>query len=149
MEEDADDSCSWGSNIRASPDIPVRLQAMQWHSFPFSQQQPICCVRKRAGFGSPTAASNTVVLPKAVNDPLHAEPVEERRALSPARCPCCSAMPSACQCHTGKGDANLTSSPLIREDLRENLMERWKRPEDDLLTLYNHLKAARLASFLR
>lgn len=140
MEEDADNSCLWGSNIRASADIPVRLQAMQWHSFPFHSSSPSVVSGKGLILDHP-------LLPPALwcspgpwqthfmqNLRRRGETWAQQGVTAAQQCPV------PVRCHMGKGDAKLTYSPLIRQDLWENLMERWKRLKGDLLTLYNHLK---------
>lgn len=128
--EDVDDSCLWGSDVRASPDIPVSLRATRRQSFPLCRQQPICRVRKRTGFDSPVAASNGVVLPKARKDPLllsRGATAEPRRAGEPrAQCgtQCCSSNAcSASGVKPAKKRQNLLLVPRLGK-MCEDWMER-------------------------
>lgn len=130
MEEDADDSCLWGGNIRAAPDIPVRLQAMQWHPFPFHSSSPSVVSGKGLVLDHPALWCSPGLWRTHFMQNLgrSGEPRAQRGVTVPVRC------------HTAKGGAKLASSPLIGKHLWENLMERWKRLKGDLVTLYKHLK---------
>lgn len=136
MEEDADDSCLWGSNIRASPDIPVRLRAMQWHSFPFCSSSPSVVSGKVLILDHPLLPPTLWCSPRPWKTHFMqnlwrcGEPWAQRGVIAAQQCPV------PVRCGTGKSGAKLASSPLIREDLWENWMERWKRLKGDFLTLY-------------